>query len=190
MMGSQLVWMGSALASQAPSAEMNLLQSAIALQGQSLSPQEEQAQISALVANYAKTASIEGQEQRMEQALVSLNMYTADQAHSLMSSVEASSQNLSAANNEEALQANLSQEISSLAANYPAGAQYSRCDLGTAVGLSSTAAFVTGGIVWALSSAHNGQSSIKTGAEIFTAAAAVGIVVGVVLATWPSEDGC
>src|SRR6185437_15189465 len=149
MMGALLAWTGSAFAAQAPSAEINLLESAIALQGQNLSQQQIQSQMSTLMAGYAKTAPIQGQAERMEQALVAMNLYTPEQAHALMSSTIASSHALEASgfSTQEALQASTSSEIGSLVGAYPAGAQFSACTVGETFAAIGAAGLVTGGII-------------------------------------------
>src|ERR1700722_1369480 len=69
--------------------EAQLLKRAIAIQGQALGATEAQTEMKNIVDAYMATAPVDGQNERMEQALVDLKMYTANQAHSFMADANA-----------------------------------------------------------------------------------------------------
>jgi hypothetical protein len=60
--------------------EMTLLSSVIALQGQKLSTDEVEKQLQAQVVQYDQVAPVEGRAERVSQAMVTMQVYTAAQA--------------------------------------------------------------------------------------------------------------
>jgi len=143
LIAGQLGFAGGAIAStnvtSAPTPELTLFSGSIALTGQGLSQQGMREQLSQLLADYNKTAQPEGQADRMEQALVALNVYTSDQAHQL--TLEAMNSNVSSAQS-------AADEMTQLASKYPAGAQFSSCTVGGLLAGPGIAAAFAGAIVW------------------------------------------
>jgi hypothetical protein len=117
----------SASAPQAVTPEMTLLTSVFAIQGQQLPQEQTQSEIGAAVAQYAQTASPEGQSARLEQALVDLKVYGSQDAQALMASAQAAAQKLGSNPSQQAVteQAATLEQVLNL---HPAGAQFSACD--------------------------------------------------------------
>jgi hypothetical protein len=74
----------SAAAPVAVSPEFKMLQSVLALQGQSLSSTEAQQKVSGTVSEYLSTAPQAGQQARLQQAMVDLGVYSDSQAASFV----------------------------------------------------------------------------------------------------------
>lgn len=108
--------------------EMQLLKGVIALQGQQLSNDELQAKLSAEVSRYQAVASTDGQGERMEQALVNLNIFTPDQAQDYWKEVQ--NQTTALSNHE----VTVPQALVNLATRASNGAQFSTCAAG-AIGI-------------------------------------------------------
>jgi hypothetical protein len=135
-----------ACASETP--EMKLLSQSIALSGRNLSPEQTQAELVADFSSYAKVAQVDGQSERMEQALIALNMYTPAQAHELTQDALAlASQSTVGADSSNA-SARFQAAMLTLMAKYPlAGAEYSSgCSWGTAMGLVGLVGTMLGSI--------------------------------------------
>jgi hypothetical protein len=177
LIAGQLGFAGSAMASSAASSdvspELTLISRTIALTGQNPSQPELQTQFSQLLADYEKSAQPDGQTERMEQALVELNIYTADQAHQL--TLEASTAQVNSA------QA-AANEMKQLATKYPAGAQFSACTTGKILAAVGPIVGIVGAAIWAMGTddgttssggehrdpneVHNGQVTVMIGGGI------------------------
>ena len=126
-------------------AETTLLKTVVALQGENLSQAEMQAQLKAAVSKYLANAPQQGQQERMEQALVALNIYTPEQAHGFVTDAHSAAARVENAKiSGEQLSNTMNSEMSKLAGLHPAGAQFSACAI-SAVGIFTGA--IAGGIL-------------------------------------------
>jgi len=123
--------------------EMNLVQNTLTIIGQSHSPQERQTELAQAVSDYNKTAQTAGQMDRMEQALVTLKVYEPAQAHQLTSQAQ-SYVSSSGQKSQDAV----AKEISLLASQNPAGAQFAGCDLGSIEMFAGGLSTFAGLVVW------------------------------------------
>jgi len=188
---SQIGLVSGAFAASGPSSsitpEMNLLENVIALEGQKLPSSEMQASFSGLITEYAQTAPAAGQQERMEAAMVQLNLVTPGKAHALMGEIQSASQSMNAqASSKEELSASVSAELSVLAVRYPAGAQFSTCDIVDPVGLGYGAAVgsLVGGVIWAVTGVNGGPKGLETAGEVlFVASIAAGLIAFIELGT-------
>ncbi len=143
MIASQLVMvsLASAAAPTAHTAEYGLLTHVLALQGQDLSTAQTQRQMSDVVSQYLGAASPEGQQQRLQEALVDLGVYTPSEAASFVT--EAQQAGLKAANS-SSFSTTLQTEITQLANLHPMGAQFSSCAVGGGLMVVGTLGFLVG----------------------------------------------
>lgn len=147
---SQLAFAGGAWAAPAASTpEFKLLESSIALAGKGLSQDELNGRAAAAFANYEKIAQPDGQLDRMEQAMVDLNLYTPDQAHQLTLDARNFASQTRAPDLQSANQA-VASEMSLLVSRYPSGAQFSACELFGTLAISGFVVGTAGGVVWSL----------------------------------------
>ena len=122
-----------------PSAEFILLEKVIALQGQGLSQQNAQTQITGALKQYAATALPDSQNQRMQDALVRLGVYTTAQAQEFMAQAQGAVANLQQSGAENA--------ILQVALKSPKGAQFSFCsDSGDWLTFGGAFAILAGGV--------------------------------------------
>ena len=128
---TQLVSVGAFAESSAPTPEFTLLQQTIALQGERLSSKDMQSQVSKISAQYASSPQAEdGQSiQRLEKAIVDLNLYTPAQAAELANEMRSAAAHVSTSSyaNESARNQAIVMEAQRIAASHPAGAQFSAC---------------------------------------------------------------
>ena len=195
---AQLSFAGGALAAEtaalptATNPELTLFENSIAITGENLPRPEMQMRLAQAFSEYEKTADPAGQTERMEEALVALNLYTSQQAHQLAREAKT----LSAGATEANFSQTTSAEILRLASQYPAGAQFSACDL--AMGLGIGAGFfggIVGGIVWSVGAQaqdSNGNdvpdaTEVRVG-EIITGAAVLAGVDAIVI--WAFSNNC
>lgn len=115
----------------ADNSETALLENVIALQGQKLSASEMTTQSQKILSNYLASANPEGAQQRLEQALVTLGIYTPAQAAAFSADAQSAGARLSAAKitDQQKRSALFAQEISRVAEMHPTGAQFSSCTL-------------------------------------------------------------
>jgi hypothetical protein len=112
---------------EAHSAEYALLEQSIALSANKLDKKEMQNEMTALTQKYIAEAPVEGRIERMEQAMIDLNLYTPAQAEQVAQQLQISANSLanqSFANQQEALSATQA-ELNRVMNKLPAGAQYS-----------------------------------------------------------------
>lgn len=122
----------------APSPEFVLLQDTIALSGMTLSPSEENDQVNVVITRYLATAPTEGQAQRLQQALIDLNMTTPQEAAAIVTDAQSLNADLSANAPLQQQNDRITHSIVQLVARHPfMGAQFSTaCEVGGAIGLS------------------------------------------------------
>lgn len=123
-----LGFQGSAGQAPARSAEFNLLESMIALEGTAIPRAEMEKQVNALLTDYAKTAQPDGQLERLQHAMVDLGISTPAQAQSLIAQAR------EAANSNQ----DMSVALQSVLSKQSAGAQFSWCALGGGVLLGAS----------------------------------------------------
>jgi len=194
---AQLSLAANALAAATP--EMTLFENSLALTGENLSQQELQTRLADLLAGYEKTAALTGQAERMEQALVSLNLYTPQQAHQLALEAEDFGANTKQAGFSESA---ATAELVRLAGRLPAGAQFSACDLAGQEMLWGGFAGVVGGLLWACFTSNvNGDissgtpqdlphdQSVALNGKIVTLTALAVIVDGIVIRSFATGCG-
>ena len=128
---TQLVGIGAYAGSPTPTPEFTLLQQVIALQGESLSSKDIQSQISKISARYASASDMRDGEsiQRLQQAIVDMNLYTPAQAAEIASEMQTAATQVSTTNfaNGNARSQAVLVEAQRIAASHPAGAQFSAC---------------------------------------------------------------
>jgi len=126
----------SALASDTPTPEVNLLENVIALQGQKLSNDQFQSTLQPLVQNYLAIAPEDGRQDRLEQAMVTLGIYTPAQASELRTETEDAARTVLSDSSLSPSQRNtlLNKEIMQVASVHAGGAEFSACTW-AAVGL-------------------------------------------------------
>lgn len=129
LIGAQLGLGATAMSSDAAvqktpnTPEFALLENVIALQGENLPQPEMESQLQSSVRQYVTSASGDGAEQRFQQALVAIGLYTDAQAAQFMADSRAGAARVSSA-------AALAEEAQNLAKLHPpSGAQFSACDL-------------------------------------------------------------
>lgn len=130
----------------ASTAESNLVTTVLTLKGMGLSDKDLQAQLTGALQNYNSTAPKDGRADRLQTALVDLNILTAQQATSFAQGADQIEKSLgqtsvsSTAQAEQALaaQLNLFMRIN------PVGAQFSACTAGIITTVAGVAAVVTG----------------------------------------------
>ena len=193
----QLIFACGAIASGTESAnsasittpELVLFTSSIALAGEHLSAQDAQAQLSQLFSDYERSAQKEGQMERMEQAMVTMNIYTSDQAHQLTLDAQA------ATNSSEHQVA--SNEVADFLSNYPAGAQFSACNMSVTLRAVGIPAALAGAIIWITNTKaarynsahiHENDPAVEQIGEIFLAAGVVGTLDSLLIDHYSS--GC
>lgn len=126
------------------SAEETLLIKAFELQGEGLSTADLLNAINASLSDYFAHASPDGQQERLEQALIDLRVYTPEQARFLIGDAQAGFDRLTAqasSENRSTLQSSVTTEIGRLVAVHPTGAQFSGC---TALNTAAIVTFVGG----------------------------------------------
>jgi hypothetical protein len=104
--------------------EAQFLKRAIAIQGQTLTQDEAQAELSQALSSYRAQAPVDGQADRMEKALVELQLYTPAQAQSFVAGAKAAAGRVQKAGSSERADA-IASEMAQL--NTPSGAQFSDC---------------------------------------------------------------
>ena len=114
-----------------PSAEFTLLQSVLTMQGEDLSRTQMNSQVEQAISQYLNQAKLEGSQDRFEQALIQMGIYTPTQAQAFMSAAQTSVARVAGESSTSTdQQAKLmTAEISQLSALRPEGAQFSACDL-------------------------------------------------------------
>lgn len=148
---SSMAFASGPTATTSMSPEMTLLEGVFAMQGQNLAGPEKSNQISKLLNSYTASAPADGRQDRMQQALVQLGVYTPAQAQSFMNaatSAEGAVRVTQATAADQTRQA-LSKEMVQLAQLHPTGAEFSACNLETAgvVTLAAGAATALAGLV-------------------------------------------
>jgi len=115
--------------------ELTLVEGVVVLEGQKLSQDAETSQLRALVSQYSATTQADGQSERMQQALVTLGIYTPDQASKFVSDAQASTTKVVASAHTSPTQLNqtVSAEMVRLASLHPAGAEFSACSVTDAI---------------------------------------------------------
>jgi hypothetical protein len=137
------------------SPEAVLLQNVIALQGMKLSQQQMDTQVGQAVSTYIATAPETGQQERFQQALVSLGIYTPAQATAFVTDAQASANRVAAnadqINSVDQLSSAMQSEVTTLAQLHPTGAQFSFCDMTTGAVLAMGGIFtmIAGSVVYA-----------------------------------------
>jgi hypothetical protein len=148
--------------------EMKLISSMIALSGQSLSQAQLESRLSAELKQYDQSAPEEGRDERTEQALVKLGVYTPEQAHVF----EVQSKGALAS----------PEKLASLP--QPMGAQFSECQQAIGVGALAGLGIIAG--------AENmtGNGWFIDGASTVVAVSSVFVLAAVFLGEYGScEDG-
>jgi len=105
--------------------ELELIANLLALQGQDSHSAQIQGQILSLMEHYKETAPVAGQQDRIQEAMVDLNLYSPAQVEEMKNQLQQSYENTSSLNN--AVMGILSQN--------PQGAQFSGCDAVTVAGI-------------------------------------------------------
>jgi hypothetical protein len=149
---SQLGFTSAALADvPASPAERALLQNVLTLKGLDLSHEELQRQISGAVKQYDDTAPTEGRTDRLQTALVDLELMTAQQASTFTAGVRTAeagleSQQLPTA---EAQAKALQAQLELFAKINPVGAQFAGvCAVGWSLGVAGVVAAITGAVLY------------------------------------------
>lgn len=190
---SQAGFAASALAQPtAPTPEFRLVRESIALAGQGLSPEEMKARVAEAFASYRKSAEPEGQVGRMEQALIDLNVYTPERAHQIVSDAQVFSSSNRITDQTAAT------EIALLSSQYPAGAQFSACNLSWIIGAGGGLTAIAGGFILGLGADANTDAygnnipDVKEEhlGEIMLGAGALAILDGVVIHMFSSDNSC
>jgi hypothetical protein len=162
--------------------ERVMLENIMALQGQKLSADEVQARSADAVSKYLAVASADaGQQARLEQAFVDLGIYTPAQAQSYVADAQKAAGNATSKDS-------MAAEIAQLAAQHPAGAQFSLSDYDINICTVSAAVAVAGlaGLLWGADK-YNENPSCSTPSENGTAYdPANGQVLEVTIATGPT----
>jgi hypothetical protein len=129
---STFAFADSSTTATAPSPEVMLLQNMIALRGSNFSAADIQQTMTDEVSAYVNNAPHEGQQERMEQALVSLGVYTPAQAESFAREVQDAEMRVESTNPASAQQFSnlMNQEVAQLINLRPSGAQFSMCSDG------------------------------------------------------------
>lgn len=151
---SQISMVSISWADQAPAAtpvqtpEITLLTSVIGLQGMALPQADLQNKLNAAYTQYSTTAPLEGRQNRLQSALVTMHISTPEQAQAFTTGLQASVQRVATANLTSADQAKtlMTAELQTLAKISPAGAQFSGCDVGMVLGIGGMAV-MAGGLV-------------------------------------------
>jgi hypothetical protein len=145
---SQVFVLSASAGTQAlPSPEFTLLQKTIALQGEALSPSDLLSQTSDAVSRYISTAPAQEQQQRMQQALVDMNIYSPLQAQSFVSDAQSRAQSMVGAevSAEQTASFDISAEVAELTQFHPNGAEFSTCStIGTVTGILGGIVLATG----------------------------------------------
>lgn len=134
-----LVSLASAATPAAHTAEYGLLQHVLALQGQDLSSDQNQKQVTEVVSQYLATASQAGQQERLQAALVDLGVYTPNEAASFVTESQQAGLKVAASTSASAT---LETEITQLANLHPMGAQFSACGVGGTMMLLGSIGFL------------------------------------------------
>src|SRR5579885_1756082 len=128
------------------SPESNLVSPVLTLKGLGLSDKDLQAQLSGALKNYNTTAPKDGRAERLQTALVDLNILTVQQARDFAQGadqIEKSLDQTTVANTDQAQKALQSQLALFMKIN-PVGAQFSACTAGIITTVAGVAAVVTG----------------------------------------------
>lgn len=114
------------------SPEVTLLQNVIALRGSNLRTADIQQKMTDEVSAYVNSAPQEGQQERMEQALVALGVYTPAQAETFTQEVQDAETRVEATNPASVQQFSnlMNQEVAQLINLRPNGAQFTLCSDG------------------------------------------------------------
>ena len=136
--------------------EAALLLNVFALQGENLSSADAQTQMEAVVNTYLATAPATGSQERFQQALVDLGIYTPVQAQAFVKDADAASARVlsEASVSSTPAQALLTSEMTEFAALHLSGAQFSSCNeaasdvamTGLITGLAGVGVTATGAI--------------------------------------------
>jgi hypothetical protein len=153
--------------------EMTLLSTVIAAQGGS----KTQAQIRTAVSHYVATAQLEGQQTRLEQALVDMGIYTSAQAASFVADATRGAQDLNPKNlaTSSARTQALTAEINFLSAHHPVGAEFSGLSCDAVAGSIALA-----GVGAAVGAVIDGGGTVDSTQQPLFAIAVVGTLVALV----------
>jgi len=183
---SMFAFADSSTTATALSPEVTLLQNVIALRGSNLNQDAVQQQMNQAVSNYVASAPQSGQQERMQQALVALGVYSPAQAETFTQEVQGAETRVEATNPTSVQQLSnlMNQEVAQLIDLRPSGAQFSMCS-GDGVNIPSIiGTVVTGGVttyftVRAIQDKENHSNAVGTDSLI---AAVFGIAFVAVLA--------
>src|SRR5690348_12149524 len=118
-----LIWAAPTETAQATSsAELTLVESIIALQGEKLSAEVAQQHYQQILAQYQSQASVDGQKERLKAALVEVGAYTPSQAETFVNDSAIEANNVT---QQGYSQESVSNAVQHLAALHPTGAQFS-----------------------------------------------------------------
>jgi hypothetical protein len=185
--GSQVLMTSASFAgdssSQTPSqasfqttSEVVMLSRVLSLQGEPLSEQDRQEELSQILSEYVSTASEDGIQGRLEDALVQLQLFTPSQAAKFVQDSQTAEQKTLNSETPDQLKQALANQIVQIGQLYPQGAEFSACTALLRTGATSVAlgfaGLFAGLFVSAVQTCRPGTQAPPRSSALYTAGSA------------------